>query len=193
MTPPKFIPAFRSTLTLLIVIACIIGVPPNAHAQKNVHAVLVAAPDRKPAPTFHLPSATGKTTQPSDYRGKVVLINFWATKCGGCVLEIPSFIDLQQTYEKSGFTAVGISSDIAYSGLKTTDQAWQLVRPFIASHSINYPILMGDDATATAFGFPSWPATYLIDRRGRIAATYIGVVDKADVESNLKLLLAERI
>ncbi|NYF78934.1 TlpA family protein disulfide reductase [Granulicella arctica] len=162
-----------------------------AHAQQNVHAVIVAKADRKPAPHFDLVAADGKTVQVSNYRGKVVLLNFWATKCGGCILEIPSFMELQQTYGKNGFTAVGISADIPYEGLKSPDEAWGLVRPFMASHKLNYPILMGDDKVVDAYGFPSYPATYLIDRSGKIAATYVGVVSKDDVEANIKILLAE--
>jgi peroxiredoxin len=176
----------------LIALAWTFTILPNAYGQKNVHAILVAKADRKPAPTFHLESAMGKIIQVSDYRGKVVLLNFWATKCGGCILEIPSFVELQQTYKKSGFTAVGISADIPYEGLKNADEAWQYVRPFMTSHKLNYPILMGNDSVVDAYGFRSYPATYLIDRSGKIAATYVGVVDKSDVETNIKMLLAER-
>jgi peroxiredoxin len=164
----------------------------SATGQNDVHALLAAKADRKIAPAFHLVGTDGKPIQVSDYRGKVVLLNFWATKCGGCILEIPSFIEMQQIYAQKGFTAVGISADIPYLGLKSPSEAWQLVRPFIASHKVNYPILMGDDATIDAYGFPSYPATYLIDRSGHIAATYVGVVSKDDVEANIKKLLAER-
>lgn len=182
----------RYLALLLVAFAYSFTSPPFAYSQKDVHAVLVAKADRKAAPTFHLEGVNGKTVQVSDYRGKVILLNFWATKCGGCVLEIPSFIELQQAYEKRGFTAVGISADIPYEGLKTSGEAWQLVRPFIANHKINYPILMGDSSTVSTYGFESYPATYLIDRTGHIAATYVGVVSKDDVEANLKTLLAER-
>ncbi len=165
---------------------------PSAHGQQNVHARLVAKADRKPAPSFGLVSATGKNVHVSEYRGKVVLLNFWATKCGGCILEIPSFVELQQAYEKSGFTVVGISADIPYDDLKSADEAWKQVRPFMARHKLNYPILMGNAAVVKAYGFDEYPATFLVDRSGKIAATYIGVVDKKDVEANVKALLAER-
>ena len=165
---------------------------PRLVAQKDVHAVLIPPSGRKAAPTFHLVSDKGKTIQVSDFRGHVVLLNFWATSCGGCILEIPSFIDLQHSYGSRGFTAVGISTDIAYEGLKNADEAWRRVRPFMSSNGMNYPILMGDDAVVTAYGFKSYPATYLIDKSGRIAATYVGVVAKDDVEANVKKLLSER-
>jgi peroxiredoxin len=181
---------------LIFAFVCALGwsfaAAPGAFAQKDVHAVLIHKADRKPAPTFHFVSDTGQTVQPSSYRGKVVLLNFWATKCGGCVLEIPSFVELQKSYAGSGFTAVGISADIPYSGLKNSEEAWRQVRPFIVSHKLNYPILMGNDSIVDAYGFEAYPATYLIDRSGKIAATYVGVVDKSDVEANIKRLLAER-
>jgi peroxiredoxin len=162
-----------------------------AYGQHDVHALLIARGDRKPAPVFHLPSADGGVTQLADFHGKVVLVNFWATSCGGCVLEIPSFIALEQKYGGPSFTALGISADIPYEGLKTNEEAWARVRPFIKSHDLNYPIVMGNDATINAFGFSSYPATYLIDKSGHIAATYVGVVSKDDVEANIKKLLAE--
>jgi peroxiredoxin len=161
-------------------------------AQKDVHAVLIAPSGRKAAPTFHLVNDKGNTVQISNFRGRVVLLNFWATSCGGCILEIPSFIELQHSYESRGFTAVGISTDIAYEGLKGPDEAWRRVRPFMSSHGMNYPVLMGNDSVVNVYGFKSYPATYLIDKSGRIAATYVGVVDKGDVEANMKKLLAER-
>jgi len=169
-----------------------LAAPSIASGQKDVHAALIDKADRKPAPMFHFMSDTGQTVQPSSYRGKVVLLNFWATKCGGCVLEIPSFVELQKSYAGSGFTAVGISEDLPYSGLKNSEEAWRQVRPFIVSHKLNYPILMGNDSIVDAYGFQAYPATYLIDRSGKIAATYVGVVDKTDVEANIKRLLAER-
>lgn len=66
------------------------------------------------------------------------------------------------------------------------------MKPFAKEHGIEYPILMADTVTSKAFAIDQMPTTYLIDKRGRVAAKYIGVVDKADVEANLKTLLAER-
>jgi peroxiredoxin len=165
---------------------------PDAFGQQDVHAVLVAKAERKPAPKFQLVSDTGKLTSVSTYRGKVVVLNFWATKCGGCVLEIPSFIELEKTYGNAGLRVVGVSEDVSYSGLKNAEAAWRQVRPFMASHKMNYAVLMGNDAVVSAYGFDEYPATYVIDRSGRIAATYVGVVDKGDVEAKVRALLAER-
>ena len=191
--PHQSKPGLLKRMVIALVVAFSSGVLTSAiaHAQHDVHAPLVAKADRKPAHDFTLVAADGKTVQISTYRKKVVLLNFWATKCGGCILEIPSFMEIQQAYGRRGFTAVGISADIPYEGLNSSNEAWGLVRPFMESHKLNYPILMGDGSVVDAYGFPSYPATYLLDRSGKIAATYVGVVSKDDVVANIKKLLAE--
>ncbi len=165
---------------------------PALFGQHNVHAALIAPPARKPAPQFRLVGETGKTAQLSDYQGNVVLLNFWATSCGGCILEIPSLIAIEQSYKDKGFTTVGVSVDISYDGLKNADEAWKRVRPFVADSKINYPILMGNDSVVHAYGVNAYPATFLIDKSGRIAATYAGVVNKHNIEANIQTLLSER-
>lgn len=176
-------------------LACLAALPafatPALMGQQDVRAELVAQANRKPAPAFRLAGETGKLMQVADYRGEVVLLNFWATECGGCVLEIPSFIALEQAYKDKGFTAVGVSMDISYEDLKGPREAWGKVRPFVAAHRVNYPILMGDNAISRAYHLDQFPVTYLIDKSGRVAATYVGIVSKDNVESNIKALLAE--
>jgi peroxiredoxin len=167
-------------------------ITPALFGQQDVHAALIALTARKPAPTFHLVGETGRAMEVSDYQGEVVLLNFWATDCGGCRLEIPSFIDLQQAYKDKGFTAVGVAMDISYEQLKNADEAWARVRPFIVDHKLNYPILMGNDSIFNAYQVKAYPATFLIDKSGKIAATYVGVVNKANVEANIRTLLSER-
>jgi peroxiredoxin len=161
--------------------------------QQNVHAALTPPANRKPAPAFQLVTEAGTKMQLSDYRGKVVLVNFWATDCGGCVLEIPSFIELEKAYKDRGFTAVGVSMDISYESLKDANEAWGRVRPFIAKHGVNYPIAMGDDEISKAYALNAFPATYLIDKSGKIAAAYVGVlINKDNVATNIENLLSER-
>jgi peroxiredoxin len=191
--PSTFNPLIKHARMVVLSLVGVAGMfPVPAAAQKDVHAPLVVQDNRKAAPNFHLDSAEGRVLEIADFKGKVVLLNFWATACGGCVLEIPSFIDLQRKYEGRDFTAVGISADIPYEGLKSPEEAWQKVRPFVAEHQVNYPIVMGSDAVIDAYGFKSYPATYLIDKSGHIAATYVGVVSKDDVDANIQRLLAER-
>ena len=146
---------------------------------------------RKPAPEFVLLNASGKSVPLSDFKGRPLLLDLWATKCGGCVKEIPSFIEIHRAYAGRGLAVVGISMDILYEDLKGPAEAWSLVNPFVESHKVDYPILMGDDGIAKRYSVQALPVTYLIDRRGRIAAKYVGVVDRANIEANIKMLLAE--
>ena len=166
---------------------------PALCGQQDVHAALTPPANRKLAPAFQLVTEDGTKMKLSDYQGKVVLINFWATDCGGCVLEIPSFIELEKAYKDKGFIAVGISMDISYESLKDANDAWRRVRPFIAKHGVNYPIAMGDDEISKAYALNAFPGTYLIDKSGKIAVAYIGVVIKKDnVATNIESLLSER-
>ena len=92
-----------------------------------------------------------------------------------------------------GFTAVGVSMDISYESLKDADEAWGKVRPFMAKHGVNYTIAMGDDAVSKAYTLDTFPATYLIDKSGRIAVSYVGIiVDKDNVAKNIRSLLSEK-
>jgi len=168
-------------------------ITPALFGQQDVHAALIPPASRKSAPSFQLVSQDGTKMQLPDYRGKVVLLNFWATDCGGCVLEIPSFIEFQKAYKGKSFTAVGVSMDISYEDLKDANEAWGRVRPFIAKHGVNYPIAMGDDAISKAYALNAFPATYLIDKSGKIAVAYVGVViNKDNVATNVNSLLSER-
>jgi peroxiredoxin len=171
-----------------------ICVAPALFGQQDAHAPLTPPANRKPAPAFQLPAEDGKKIQISDYRGKVLLLNFWATDCGGCVIEIPSIIDLQKAYRGQGFTVVGVSMDISYEGLKDAGEAWSRVTPFVQKHGVNYPIAMGDDAVSKAYALNSFPATYLIDKSGKIAAAYVGVlINKDTVARNIQGLLSEPV
>jgi thiol-disulfide isomerase/thioredoxin len=128
----------------------------------------------------------------SSFKGKPLLLDLWATKCGGCIKEIPSFIEIHRAYAHSGLAVVGISMDILYEDLKGLAEAWRLVNPFVKANKVDNPILMGDGEITKRYSVTALPVTYLIDRRGRIAATYVGVVDRANIEENIKTLLAEQ-
>ena len=81
---------------------------------------------------------------------------------------------------------------ILYEDLKGPAEAWSFVNPFIETNKVDYPILMGDDGITKRYSVNALPVTYLIDRHGRIAATYAGIVDRTNVEANIKTLFAER-
>lgn len=147
---------------------------------------------RKMAPDFVLTDASGKSVHLSNFKGKPLLLDLWATKCGGCVKEIPSFVEIHHAYADRGLAVVGISMDIPYEDLTGPAEAWGLVNRFVETHKLDYPILMGDDGFTKRYSVTALPVTYLIDRHARIAAKYVGVVDRANIEANIKTLLAER-
>ena len=162
-----------------------------------VHAAEISVPldpdaSRKPAPSFSLPDPSGKSIPLASFRGKPLLLDLWATACGGCVKEIPTFLEIHHAYAPKGLAVVGISMDISYEDLKGPAEAWSRVNPFVQSHKLDYTILMGDDAVTKNFSVEALPVTYLIDKHSRIAAKYVGIVDRANLETNIKALLAEK-
>jgi cytochrome c biogenesis protein CcmG/thiol:disulfide interchange protein DsbE len=155
----------------------------TAADQPTVRAVLQPANERKPAPEFALKDSSGKTIRLKNYRGKVVLLDFWTTWCHGCKEEIPWFSEFQRTYGVKGFAVVGVSLD---------EGGWNVVKPFLADAKVPYRMLLGDDPTAQRYGIKNLPDTFLIDRKGRVAAAYMaGLVDKDDVEANIKAILSK--
>jgi peroxiredoxin len=163
----------------------------SAHGQRGLHATIVPQTSRQAAPAFQLADSSGTNKQLTDYHGKVVLLNFWATDCGGCKLEIPWLIELESAHKSQSFTVVGVSMDTSYEGSKSVDEAWSKVKPFVLDHKFNYPVLMGDATLITSYKLGALPATCLIDKQGRIAATYSGLIDKSDVDANINKLLSE--
>jgi peroxiredoxin len=101
-------------------------------------------------------------------------------------------MEFERVYKSKRFEVVGVSMDIPYESLKDAAEGWGRVKPFVKAQRVNYPILMGDDDVTKAYAIMALPATYLIDRSGRIAAEYPGLVDKDDVERNIRILLDER-
>ena len=146
---------------------------------------VVPAAARKAAPALSLKDASGKKHQLSDYKGRVVLLDFWATWCTGCKLEIPWFMEFDKKYGAQGLSALGVAVD---------EDGWKPVKAYLSEHPITYPVVLSDfDVMEKKFGLPaSLPVTLLIDRQGRIAQTHPGVVDAAKFDADLRVLLAER-
>ncbi len=138
---------------------------------------------RKAAPDFALKGADGKEVRLSDYRGKVVLLNFWATWCAPCRVEIPWFEELERIRKDQGFAILGVSLDA---------EGWRAVGPFLAKLEVNYRMVIGDDETAKQFGVTALPATFLIDREGRIAAVHEGLTSQKYFEEGVERLLGEQ-
>ena len=155
----------------------------NASAQPFVRAALLSEQERKAAPDFALPDSSGKTATLKEYRGKIVLLDFWATWCTGCKKEIPWFSEFQKTYGAKGLAVVGVSVD---------EGGWKVVKPFLADSNIAYRMLLGDNATLKRYEIENLPDTFLIDREGRVAAVYrAGLVDKDDLEANIKAIIVK--
>jgi cytochrome c biogenesis protein CcmG/thiol:disulfide interchange protein DsbE len=142
-----------------------------------------AEADHGRAPDFARVDATGHKVRLSQYRGKVVLLDFWATWCTGCKEEMPWYVEFADKYKKTGLAVVGIAMD---------DEGWSVVKPFLAEKmKLNYPVVTGDNAMTKQFGgIKQLPVTLLIDRQGNIAYSHVGVVDKAKFESEIQELLA---
>jgi methionine-R-sulfoxide reductase len=136
-----------------------------------------------PAPEWQLADLAGKTVKLSDYRGKVVVLNFWATWCVPCRAEIPGFVELQKKYEKAGVTFLGLSED----------QEARAVPPFVKAHGLTYPVLIATPAVVSAYEAQGIPVTYLIDRSGNIIAKHAGAWPKDDLEVSLKQALGQTV
>jgi peroxiredoxin len=137
--------------------------------------------DRHQAPDFALKDVNGQTVRLSDYRGKVVLLDFWATWCDPCRIEIPWFMDLERRNKDKGFAVLGVSMD---------DEGWEVVKPFLSQLGVNYRVLIGNDETSQLYGgVDALPTTFLIDRGGRIAAVHVGLASRRDFEDGVEQLL----
>jgi peroxiredoxin len=143
----------------------------------------VESPGGKAAPSFTLQDLNGKPVSLSDFKGKVIVLDFWATWCPPCVMEIPHFIELYEQYKDQGFAMVGISLD---------SQGVSVVKSFVRKYQVNYPILMTDGQVDKAYGGITYiPTTFVIDSAGNIRQKYIGYQEKAVFETDIKALLAE--
>jgi cytochrome c biogenesis protein CcmG/thiol:disulfide interchange protein DsbE len=146
-------------------------------------------PDGKPGdakaakvPDFALKRATdGKAVSSDEFKGKVRLIDFWATWCPPCRREIPDFIALQKQYGAKGLVVIGIAMD---------KQGAPVVAPFVKENAMTYPVLLADDKISADYGnIMSYPTTFLVDRDGNVVKRYIGFTEKATFEKDLKALL----
>jgi thiol-disulfide isomerase/thioredoxin len=135
-----------------------------------------------PAPAWTLKDVDGKAVRSADFKGKVVVVDFWATWCPPCRTEIPGYVALQKKYAADGLVFVGISVD--------GDDQVKAVKDFMQKFAINYPILMADDSIQGAFGVTQgYPTTYIIDRDGNIRNKKVGREPAATYEKAILAVL----
>jgi len=155
---------------------------PSHPAQGAAAFALIPSQSREPAPELNLMDISGTNVTLSQYRGKVVLLDFWAVDCGGCVIEIPWYVEFQNRYKQRGLSAIGVSMD---------DDGWKSVKPFLAKNKLNYPIVIGNENLAKQYGVKDMPVTLLIDQAGKIAESHAGMVDKNAFEAEIRALLQD--
>lgn len=134
-----------------------------------------------PAPDFTLESLDGKNMTLSDLHGKAVLLNFWATWCTPCKIEMPWFVELQKQYGPQGLQIVGVAMD---------ESGKDDIAKFAKDMGVNYPVLLGKEAVGEAYGgVPALPETFFIGRDGKIVDKIIGLKDRADIEESIRKAL----
>lgn len=139
--------------------------------------------ERAKAPDFQLQDASGVRHKLSDFRGQIVLLNFWATWCAPCRTEIPLLGRVQQAYAKRGFTVLGVAMD---------ERGWAAVTPFLVQQEVDYPVLLGNPTVARSYGgLKSLPRTFFLDRSGRIVASQNGVLAEEHLRRVVEIMLAE--
>lgn len=161
---------------------CSVAVWESLSATGVSQTTMKPASERQVAPDFDLQDANGKEVKLSELKGKVVLVNFWATWCEGCQVEIPWFIEFAKKYEDKGLVVIGVSLD---------DDGWRSVKPWAKEKQVNYPIVIGTQELGKKYGLDGMPLTALVGRDGKIADSHAGIVDKEATEGKIRALLAE--
>jgi thiol-disulfide isomerase/thioredoxin len=151
--------------------------------------------DGKLAPSFTLPDVDGKTVSLSSYRGKALLINFWATWCGPCQIETPWLIQLRDKYASQGFEVLGIDAegdDVKPSDKAAWDKDKAAIVKFVQKEKIPYPVLMDGDSIATPYGgVENLPTSFYVNRKGVVVAAQMGLTSESDMASKIQKALGE--
>jgi thiol-disulfide isomerase/thioredoxin len=173
----------RSPLTLVVVaFAVALMLYVGFHTARRSHSSFAPRLTQSSlAPDFSLEALDGKTMRLSDLRGKAVLLNFWATWCGPCKIEMPWFVELQSQYARQGLQIVGVAMD---------DASKEDIGKFAKDMGVNYPILIGKESVGDQYGgVPALPESFLIGRDGKIVDKIIGLRGKAEIEDAIKKAL----
>jgi peroxiredoxin len=149
-------------------------------AKSGAAYALIPSQSRLAAPELNLTDITGSNVNLSQYRGKVVLLDFWAVDCGGCVIEIPWYVEFDKKYHDKGLQPIGIDM---------YDESPAYIEPFMQKSHMQYPVAVGNEEIRKRFQADELPKTMLIDRQGRVAVSHVGIVDKAMFEHDIEELL----
>ena len=174
-------------LTLVVAVMIFAGVrssrgPKVSPMLGNSKPLVYGEVKGKEAPDFVLHDLEGKQVKLSDFRGKAVLLNFWATWCGPCKVEMPWFVEMQKQYGPQGLEIIGVALD---------DSGKEAIQKFAKEMGVNYLILQGHDAVGDAYGALGLPTTYFIDRTGKIIDSDSGLVSRSEIEENVKKALSD--
>jgi len=150
----------------------------------------------KPAPAFTLEDLTGKKVSLANYKGKALLINFWATWCGPCKLETPWIVQLREQYASQGFEVIGIDSegdDLPASDKSGLAKQKTAVAEFVQQERMPYPVLLGGDNLAQPYGgLEAMPTSFYVDRTGTVIAAQMGISSKDDMEAKIRKIVESK-
>ena len=169
--------------TAVAVAFCLLLLPEAALAQTPLRDAYLKRFVGKPAPPFALKDVKGTRVRLSDYRGRVVLLNFWYSACFPCRAETPALITLYRAYQSRGLVVLGINTD----ALIMADDQGRMLRDFLDTFNVPYPVLMADRKLYEDYGrTPIAPITLLVDRQGTIVRVFWGATHGADFETALR-------
>jgi peroxiredoxin len=175
----------RNALVFVVLFVAILAMLASGRyldrVRKHGPIKLVGNVQGVPAPDFTLPALDGSKVSLSDFRGKAVLLNFWATWCPPCKIEMPWFEDLQKQYAKDGLVVLGVALD---------DSAPATIAKFASELGVNYQVLLGTDQVSDDYGDVQYlPTTFYIARDGTIVDKMTGLLDRKDIEEAVKKTL----
>ena len=151
--------------------------------QKENGALSASSIRGEAAAPFELPDLDGKTVRMQDFKGKVVLLNFWGTTCAPCKLEIPWLIEFQREFGSEDFQVIAVSM---------YGERPEVLKPYVAEHQMeDLKVLIGNDQLMTTFGMAKFPTTFIVDKQGRYYARYDGLINRPAVEEELAMLLGK--